>query len=87
MIRLYGLHPISRIIIPARDLQMKTRAGVSPQKLSLTDPLAGIMGAAKALAFDLGLMGPGTIQGAGAGRFETGEAVLQDLLTIHRDRA
>jgi len=60
-------------------------AGVSPQKLPLSDPLAGVMGAKNALTFDLDLMGPVTIQGAGAGKIETGHAILQDVLAIHHD--
>ncbi|MGD0781629.1 MAG: homoserine dehydrogenase, partial [Candidatus Aminicenantales bacterium] len=50
-----------------------------------TDPLAGVMGARNALTFDLDLLGPVTIEGPGAGRIETGQAVLQDLLAIHRE--
>ncbi len=63
----------------------KIVAGVSPQKLPLSDPLTGVMGAKNALTFDLDLMGPVTIQGAGAGRTETGHAILQDVLAIHHD--
>jgi homoserine dehydrogenase len=60
-------------------------AGVAPRRLPFTDPLAGIMGARNALTFDLDLLGPVTIEGPGAGRIETGHAVLQDLLAIHRE--
>jgi len=63
----------------------KITAGVSPQKLSLSDPLAGVMGAQNALTFDLDLLGKVTIQGPGAGKTETGHAILQDILAIHRD--
>jgi len=59
-------------------------AGVSPQKLPLSDPLAGVMGAQNALTFDLDLLGKVTIQGPGAGKTETGHAILQDMLAIHR---
>ncbi|MEN6561629.1 MAG: homoserine dehydrogenase [Acidobacteriota bacterium] len=60
------------------------RAGVSPQKLPLSDPLAGVMGAQNALTFDTDLMGKVTIQGAGAGKIETGFAILSDILAVHR---
>jgi homoserine dehydrogenase len=60
-------------------------AGVGPRQLPSTDPLAGVMGARNALTFDLDLLGPVTIEGPGAGRVETGQAVLQDLLAIHRE--
>jgi homoserine dehydrogenase len=59
-------------------------ASVSPQKLPLSDPLAGVMGAQNALTFDLDLLGKVTIQGPGAGKTETGHAILQDMLAIHR---
>ncbi|MFB0564637.1 MAG: homoserine dehydrogenase [Candidatus Aminicenantaceae bacterium] len=59
-------------------------ASVSPQKLPLSDPLAGIMGANNALTFNLDLLGKVTIQGAGAGKIETGYSILTDMLAIHR---
>ena len=60
-------------------------AAVGPQKLPLSDPLAGVMGAQNALTFDLDLLGKVTIQGPGAGKLQTGAAILQDLLAMHRD--
>ena len=59
-------------------------ASVSPQKLPLSDPLSGIMGANNALSFDLDLLGKVTIQGPGAGKTETGYSILVDILAIHR---
>ncbi len=61
----------------------KIEASVSPQKLPLSDPLAGVMGAQNALTFDTDLMGKITIQGAGAGKIETGYSILSDMLAIH----
>ncbi|MGA2533264.1 MAG: homoserine dehydrogenase [Candidatus Aminicenantales bacterium] len=61
-------------------------ASVSPQKLPLSDPLAGVMGAQNALSLQTDLMGKVTIQGAGAGKTETGFAILSDMLAIHRCR-
>ena len=52
-------------------------ASVSPQKLPLSDPLAGVMGAQNALSLETDLMGKITIQGAGAGKIETGFAILR----------
>ncbi len=63
----------------------KITAGVAPQKLPLSDPLAGVMGAQNALTFDMDLLGKVTIQGPGAGKLETGDSILQDILAIHRD--
>jgi homoserine dehydrogenase len=62
----------------------KIEASVAPVKLPLSDPLAGVMGAHNALTFDTDLMGKVTIQGAGAGRIETGFSILSDMLAIHR---
>jgi homoserine dehydrogenase len=42
------------------------------------------MGARNALTIDTDLMGAVTIQGAGAGRIETGFSILSDMLAIHR---
>ena len=62
----------------------KIEASVAPVKLPLSDPLAGVMGAHNALTFDTDLMGKVTIQGAGAGKIETGYSILSDMLAIHR---
>jgi len=59
-------------------------ASVSPQKLPMSDPLAGVMGAQNALSLQTDLMGKITIQGAGAGKLETGFAILSDILAVHR---
>src|SRR5512138_2081070 len=59
-------------------------ATVSPHKLPVSDPLAGVMGAQNALTFDCDLMGKITIQGAGAGKLETGHAIMSDILAVHR---
>lgn len=60
-------------------------ASVMPQKLPLSDPLAGIMGAQNALTFDTDLLGKVTIQGPGAGKIETGYSILTDMLAIHNN--
>jgi homoserine dehydrogenase len=59
-------------------------ASVSPEKLPLSDPLAGVMGAQNALSLETDLMGKVTIQGAGAGQRETGFAILSDMLAVDR---
>jgi len=74
-----------KLIAQTRKEGAKIIAGVSPQKLPLADPLAGVMGAQNALTFDLDLLGKVTIQGPGAGKTETGHAILQDVLAIHRN--
>ncbi len=60
---------------------------VSPQRLPLSDPLANVGGATNAITLETDLMGDVTLIGAGAGKLETGCAILSDLLAIHRKRA
>lgn len=57
-------------------------ASVAPEKLPLTHPLAGVMGATNAMTFTTDLLGDVTIIGPGAGRRETGFSILTDLLRI-----
>lgn len=59
-------------------------ARVAPREVPLTHPLAGVMGATNALTFDTDHLGEVTIVGPGAGRIETGQALLTDLLALHR---
>jgi len=73
-----------KLIAQAKKSGRGVEAAVSPQKLPLSDPLTGVMGAQNALTFDLDLMGKVTIQGAGAGKVETGFSILSDILAIHR---
>jgi len=62
----------------------KVVASVKPEMISMTHPLAGVMGSTNAVTFSTDLMGDVTIIGKGAGRIETGFAILSDLLTINR---
>jgi len=57
-------------------------ASVAPETIPNSDPLAGIGGATNALTFTSDFLGPVTIVGPGAGRLETGYALLNDLLHI-----
>ncbi|MEI6853355.1 MAG: homoserine dehydrogenase [Bacteroidota bacterium] len=56
---------------------------VAPEMIDLSHPLAGVMGAKNALTFTTDLLGDVTIIGPGAGRMETGFAILSDILAIH----
>ena len=62
----------------------KLKASVKPTRLPLSHPLANVDGATNAITFTTDLMGDVTLIGAGAGRIETGFAILSDLLAIHR---
>ena len=59
-------------------------ASVAPRQLPLSDPLTGVCGATNAITLETDLAGPVTIVGAGAGKTETGFALLSDILDIHR---
>lgn len=63
----------------------KIIAAVAPEKLPLTHPLAGVMGATNAITFTTDLLGDVSIVGPGAGRTQTGFSILTDLLQIHRN--
>lgn len=73
-----------KLIASAKREKGRIEARVIPEKLPLSDPLAGIMEANNALTFDLDLLGKITIQGPGAGKIETGYSILTDMLSIHR---
>jgi homoserine dehydrogenase len=57
-------------------------AQVKPTRIPLAHPMAGISGATNAITYTTDLMGDITLIGAGAGRVETGYALLLDLLRI-----
>lgn len=57
---------------------------VSPQRLPLTDPLASVGGSTNAITLETDLLGQVTLIGAGAGKLETGYALLSDLMAIGR---
>ena len=58
------------------------RASVAPEEVPLSHPLAGVSGATNALTFTTDTLGDVTIIGPGAGREETGQALLSDMLAI-----
>lgn len=60
------------------------RASVRPTRLPVTHPLASVGGATNAATFTTDLLGDVTLIGPGAGRLETGYAVLEDLMGIAR---
>ena len=59
-------------------------ARVELRQLPDDDPLASVSGATNAITFGTDLLGNVTLVGPGAGRVETGVALLVDLLAIHR---
>lgn len=62
------------------------RASVQPRRLPTSHPLAMIGGATNAITYSTELLGDVTLIGPGAGRSETGYALIGDLLAIHNKR-
>lgn len=62
-------------------------ARVSPQRVALDHPLAGVGGAVNAISFKTDLLGAVTVTGPGAGRIETAYALLSDIIAIHQARS
>jgi homoserine dehydrogenase len=75
-----------KLVGRTRKIGGTIEASVHLEKLPLTDPLAGVMGAHNAMTIETDLLGTISIQGPGAGKLETGHAVLSDLLAIHRKK-
>lgn len=59
-------------------------ASVKPEMVSNEHPLSSIKGATNAITYSTELLGDVTLIGPGAGRMETGYAVIEDILLIHR---
>lgn len=57
---------------------------VAPARIPLSNPLAAVSGATNAVTYSTDLLGEVTLVGAGAGRLQTGFALLSDLLAIQR---
>jgi len=58
---------------------------VRPQQIANSHPLAAVSGATNAITFTTDLLGEVTLVGPGAGRKETGFALLADLLDLMRE--
>ena len=59
-------------------------ASVQPVRVGSDHPLYGIGGATNAVTFTTDVLGQVTLVGPGAGRLETGYALLVDLIAMHR---
>ncbi|MFH1701413.1 MAG: homoserine dehydrogenase [Candidatus Zixiibacteriota bacterium] len=58
----------------------EVRAGVAPQEIDISHPLAGVMGAINAITITNDTLGDITIIGPGAGKIETGYSALVDII-------
>lgn len=59
-------------------------ASVKPTLIPHDHPLASVSAATNAITYTTTLLGDITLVGPGAGRLETGYAVIEDILAIHR---
>jgi len=75
-----------KLIAQLRRVGDEIKASVGPQAIPAHAPLAGVSGATNAITFVTDLLGEVTLVGPGAGRRETGFALLADLLDISRGR-
>jgi homoserine dehydrogenase len=73
-----------KLLAWARRGKEGLEARVEPVSLPLSDPLAGVMGATNAITYQTDVLGPVTLIGPGAGRRETGYALLIDLIHLVR---
>ena len=60
------------------------QGSVKPVKLDAEHPLYGVGAAINAVTFSTDLLGDITLIGPGAGRIETGYAIIGDILTFSR---
>jgi len=73
-----------KLIAEVEKKNYTVKAKVLPREVPLTHPLANVMGAINALTFTTDHLGDVTIIGPGAGRIETGQALLTDILALNR---
>lgn len=71
-----------KLIAGVENNHGEIKAYVTPKKIPLTHPLAGVNGAINAATIYTDNLGTTTIIGPGAGRRATGQALLLDLLTM-----
>jgi homoserine dehydrogenase len=72
-----------KLIGAVERVEGQIKASVQPTALPVEHPLANVGGATNAITYTTRLLGDVTLIGAGAGRLETGYALLNDLLAIH----
>jgi homoserine dehydrogenase len=73
-----------KLIAQLRRAGDQLEASVGPQAIPASGALAGVGGATNAMTYVTDLLGEVTLVGPGAGRRETGFALLADLLDIQR---
>lgn len=72
-----------KLIGTVEQTNSQVTASVRLMKIPLKHPLASVSGATNAITFSTTTLGDVTLIGPGAGRKETGYALINDLLAIH----
>ena len=73
-----------KLIGTLENVNGEIQGSVKPVKLDATHPLYGIGGATNAITYSTDLLGDITLIGPGAGRIETGYAIIGDILSFSR---
>jgi homoserine dehydrogenase len=73
-----------KLIGTLEDVDGQIQGSVKPVKVDATHPLYGISGATNAITYSTDLLGDITLIGPGAGRIETGYAIIGDILSFSR---
>ncbi len=76
-----------KLIASVENRNGRIMASVKPQRIPNSHPLAGVKGATNAVTLTTDYLQQVTIVGPGAGKHETGYAVLNDLIAIHQKMA
>ena len=71
-----------KLIGTIENVNGQVQGSVKPVKLDSTHPLYGVGGATNAITYSTDLLGDVTLIGPGAGRIETGYAIIGDILSF-----
>jgi homoserine dehydrogenase len=71
-----------KLIGTLENVNGQIQGSVEPVKLDATHPLYGISGATNAITYSTDVLGDITLIGPGAGRMETGYAIIGDILSF-----
>ena len=71
-----------KLIGTLENVNGQIQGSVKPVKLDATHPLYGVRGAANGVTYSTDLLGDITLIGPGAGRTETGYAIIADILSF-----
>ncbi len=71
-----------KLIGTLESVNGRIQGSVKPVKLDATHPLYGVGAAANAITYSTDLLGDITLIGPGAGRIETGYAIIGDILSF-----